>query len=135
MILFFLGYFFIPQANSSSECEMCQTIVKAIEKFVVAGKIGSMIKDIFLDNFFPFPDDTLEMIIKQAEQFCDEYVPLFGWLCDEMIESYLPDIVENIVDNMDPFSICQEFAFMGVPVCSDNDKTTTPSPIPGISQT
>lgn len=116
MILFFLGYFFIPQANSSSECEMCQTIVKAIEKFVVA-------------------DDTLEMIIVQAEQFCDEYVPLFGWLCDEMIEPYLPDIVENIVDNMDPFSICQEFAFMGVPVCSDNDKTTTPSPIPGISQT
>ena len=52
MILFFLGYFFIPQANSSSECEMCQTIVKAIEKFVVAGKIGSRIKEIIFETTF-----------------------------------------------------------------------------------
>ena len=66
--------------------------------------------------------------MNKTQQFCTTLGALQP-LCESMIERYLPEIIENIIENnLDPFAICKILK-----ICTDADTTpsiptTTPGP-------
>jgi len=112
-ILLAFGLFFIPTSQASADCDLCITVVGAVEDFVLAG-------------------DTIDEIVNKTQQFCTTLGALQP-LCESMIERYLPEIIENIIENnLDPFAICKILK-----ICTDDDTTpsiptTTPGPGPWV---
>merc|ERR1712203_239838 len=70
-------------------CDICTLVVTEIDKLLVAGE---------------------ESIVDAAEGICDAVDGLFpgaGATCNALIESYLPQIIEGLVDNqLSPASVC-----------------------------
>ena len=70
-------------------CDICTLVVTEIDKLLVAGE---------------------DSIIDAAEGICEAVDGLFpgaGATCNALIESYLPQIIEGLVDNqLSPASVC-----------------------------
>jgi len=113
IFLLILGLVYIPSTKASSECDLCVDLVEAVEGFILAG-------------------DTMDDIINKVEEFCTTLGALQP-MCESMIERYLPEIIENIINNnLNPFDICKLLT-----LCTDDDTTvagptTTPQPGPWV---
>jgi len=111
IFILIVGLVFIPSTKASSECDLCVDLVEAIEGFILAG-------------------DTMDDIINKTEEFCTTLGSLQP-LCENLIERYLPEIIEGIINNnLNPFDICKLLT-----ICTDGDTTvsgptTTPQPGP-----
>ena len=70
----------------------------------------------------------MDDIINKVEEFCTTLGALQP-MCESMIERYLPEIIENVINNnLNPFDICKLLT-----ICTDDDTTvagptTTPQP-------
>ena len=72
---------------ASPTCDLCVTVVSALEDFI---------KD----------DTTMEQILEKVEEICASLGALEG-LCISTIESFLPGIIEGILDGqLNPNQIC-----------------------------
>ena len=115
IIIFTLGLLAnVPasMATASPNCDLCVTVVDAIEEFVLAG-------------------ETMDDIVNKTEQFCSTLGALQP-LCESFIEKFLPGIVEDILHNqLEPCAICR-----GLGIClEDGCIDTTPPPTPFPSNT
>lgn len=72
-------------------CDICTFIVTEIDKLLVA-------------------DNTIDEIIIQVEKLCsslDGVFPGAGNACNAIVETYLPQIIEGLVNNqLSPASVC-----------------------------
>ena len=72
-------------------CDICTWIVTEIDKII-------------LDN------TTMDEIIVQVEKLCsslDNYFPGAGQTCNALVEMYLPQIIEQLVENqLSPEKVC-----------------------------
>jgi len=113
IFLLIFGLVYIPSTKASSECNLCVDLVEAVEGFILAG-------------------DTMDDIINKVEEFCTTLGALQP-MCESMIERYLPEIIENVINNnLNPFDICKLLT-----ICTDDDTTvagptTTPQPGPWV---
>merc|ERR1712179_380157 len=55
-------------------------------------------------------EDTLDSVIELVEELCSSIDGLFpgaGATCDSLVESYLPQIIEGLINNqLSPASVC-----------------------------
>ena len=112
VFLVLIGLVIIPsiRAAGDANCDLCVTIVSAVEEFVLAG-------------------DTMEDIVNKTEQFCDTLGPLKP-LCEDFLERFLPGIIEDIIENnLNPCDICKI-----ITSCYGNCEATTPPPTPEPSK-
>ena len=93
--------------TSQPECDLCLTIVEAVETFIDNG-------------------DTVDQIIDQVNNIC-ESLGIFESICNGIVEDKINQIIDDILDNNPPFSICKGFGF-----CDDPDTTTTAPPPPSM---
>ena len=98
--IFCLASLPVSQANDA-ECDLCLTVVEAVEDF--------------LDN-----GDTIDQILEQINVIC-ESLGLFESLCKGFIEDKINEIINNIVEGNPPLGVCQNLGF-----CSDVTTTTPP---------
>ena len=72
-------------------CDVCTFIVTEIDKLLAA-------------------DSTIDTIVEQVEKLCGSLEGIFpgsGSACNSLVESYLPQIIEGLVDNqLSPSSVC-----------------------------
>ena len=72
-------------------CDICTLVVTEIDKLIVA-------------------DDTLDTVIQLVEELCSSIDGLFpgaGATCNALVESYLPQIIEGLINNqLSPASVC-----------------------------
>ena len=72
-------------------CDICTLVVTEIDKLIVA-------------------DQTLDQLIELVEELCsgiDGLFPGAGATCNALVETYLPQIVEGLVNNqLSPASVC-----------------------------
>merc|ERR1712141_276179 len=72
-------------------CDICTLVVTEIDKLIVA-------------------DQTMDQLIQLVEQLCsgiDGLFPGSGAACNALVETYLPQIVEGLVNNqLSPASVC-----------------------------
>ena len=106
-LLLLLSSSYIPSSQAAAECDLCITVVTAVEEYVLAG-------------------DTMEDIITKIEAICATMGALEP-LCENLIEQFLPGIIEDILTNqLAPWAICQ-----GLGLCTETSSTgptTTPQP-------
>ena len=107
-IIFTILLIFSGTEASQPECDLCLTIVEAVETFIDNG-------------------DTVDQIIDQVNNIC-ESLGLFESICNGIVEDKINQIIDDILDNNPPFSICKGFGF-----CDDPDTTTTAPPPPSIN--
>jgi len=108
VFLVLIGLVILPSTRAAGDanCDLCVTIVSAVEEFVLAG-------------------DTMEDIVNKTEQFCDTLGPLKP-LCEDFLERFLPGIIEDIIENnLNPCDICKI-----ITSCYGNCEATTPPPTP-----
>lgn len=75
--------------DSDTECFLCRYIVGEIEQFVSENK-------------------TLEEMEALLEKVCDRLPSSFASACDELVDTYLPYLVETIVNNDPVDQVCSE---------------------------
>ena len=72
-------------------CDICTLVVTEIDKLIAA-------------------DETLDTVVEFVEQACSAIDGLFpgaGATCNALIETYLPQIIEGLVNNqLSPASVC-----------------------------
>merc|ERR1711936_704941 len=72
-------------------CDICTLVVAEIDKLIVA-------------------DQTMDELVQLVEQLCsgiDGLFPGAGATCNALVETYLPQIVEGLVNNqLSPASVC-----------------------------
>merc|ERR1712110_84888 len=72
-------------------CDICTLVVTEIDKLIVA-------------------DQTLDQLIELVEELCsgiDGLFPGAGATCNALVETYLPQIIEGLVNNqLSPASVC-----------------------------
>ena len=96
-------------ATASPNCDLCVTVVDAIEEFVLAG-------------------ETMDDIVNKMEQFCTTLGALQP-LCESFIEKFLPGIVEDILHNqLEPCAICRGLGICLEDGCIDTTLPPTTSP-------
>ena len=96
-------------AKASPNCDLCVTVVDAIEEFVLAG-------------------ETMDEIVSKMEEFCTTLGALQP-LCESFIEKYLPGIVEDILHNrLEPCAICHGLGICLEDGCIDTTVPPTDSP-------
>merc|ERR1711942_68277 len=107
-VVFSLWVFSTGQATAgtSATCDLCIAVVEGLENFIT-------------------DDTTMGQILDKVEGICSSLGPLEG-LCIQTIESYLPDIIENILEGqLSPMNICQL-----INLCEAPGTTLTPTPSP-----
>merc|ERR1712038_1815831 len=76
----------------SIQCDVCKMIVTELDNIILSAT-------------------TTEELIELVEKLCgslDSIFPGFGATCDNFVETYLPQIIEGIVNNqLSPASVCQ----------------------------
>ena len=87
----------------SAGCDLCVQIVTAIDDFITDASTEQDIID-FVEEVIP----VSEKLLTNCVQLCDT----LGWplsdLCENMVESYIPDIIDGLVNNnLEPGSVCQ----------------------------
>ena len=91
-------------AGSSATCDLCIAVVEGLENFIT-------------------DETTMDQILAKVEEICSSLGPLEG-LCIQTINSYLPDIIENILEGqLSPINICQL-----INLCEAPETTLTPPP-------
>merc|ERR1712179_894308 len=89
-------------AGSSATCDLCIAVVEGLENFIT-------------------DDTTMDQILAKVEEICSSLGPLEG-LCIQTINSYLPDIIESILEGqLSPMNICQL-----INLCEAPQTTLTP---------
>merc|ERR1712029_158072 len=72
-------------------CDICTLVVTEIDKLIVA-------------------NETMDTIVETVEQLCsgiDGLFPGAGATCNALVETYLPQIIEGLVNNqLSPASVC-----------------------------
>merc|ERR1711953_443623 len=72
-------------------CDICTLVVTEIDKLLAA-------------------DETLDSVVEFVEQLCSAIDGLFpgsGATCNALVETYLPQIIEGLVNNqLSPASVC-----------------------------
>merc|ERR1712020_609011 len=76
----------------SIQCDMCKLLVTQLEDLI-------------------FNAQTTDELVQMVEQLCsqlDGVFPGFGATCNSFVETYLPQIIEGIVNNqLSPAAVCQ----------------------------
>merc|ERR1712142_971947 len=100
-------YLFSPataEQVTGATCDLCLAVVEGLENFIT-------------------DDTTMDQILDKVEEICSSLGPLEG-LCIQTINSYLPDIIENILEGqLSPMNICQL-----INLCEAPGTTLTPEP-------
>merc|ERR1711974_16385 len=76
----------------SIQCDICQLIVTEIDNLITSAQ-------------------TMDELINLVEKLCgqlDGVFPGFGATCNNLVETYLPQIIEGLVNNqLSPASVCK----------------------------
>merc|ERR1711974_100872 len=76
----------------SIQCDICKMLVTELDNIIISAT-------------------TSDELIQMVEKLCgslDSIFPGFGATCDSFVETYLPQIIEGIVNNqLSPASVCQ----------------------------
>ena len=92
--------------SSGAICDLCMAVVEGLENFITA-------------------DTTMDQILAKVEEICKSLGALEG-LCIQTIESYLPGIIEDILDGqLSPMQICEL-----IKLCTGDETTAGPTPTP-----
>merc|ERR1712045_153527 len=85
-----LSYEQVMKAKSVG-CDICTLVVTEIDKLLAA-------------------DETMDSVVEFVEQLCgaiDGLIPGAGATCNALVESYLPQIIEGLINNqLSPASVC-----------------------------
>merc|ERR1712172_463423 len=90
-LLFFLLLSCSPaSSNLSREGELCDICIDLV----------TLLEDWITD------ETTAEEIAAFVEQFCSQLGPLAS-VCEGLIETYLPDLLDQLVDGLPPYQVLQ----------------------------
>lgn len=96
---------------SDADCQLCVDLVTAVESWVANG-------------------DNMDSIIEQGVAWCTANVPgMMNSVCDRIIEQYLPDIVDGLMDGvLDPCGICHSIGLCELDTCVPTTVPPTEQP-------
>merc|ERR1719369_378105 len=101
--------FLVPLATSTETddgglCEICIDLISQLEDWLTE-------------------ETTMDEIIAYVETFCEALGGMLQGICEGLIEMYLPDLLEQLANGLEPSAVCSS-------VLGDCDHvTTTPKPI------
>ena len=78
-----------PVSDNGFTCTICTAIVAEVEKVMVSTKVKSE-------------------VISLVEKLCNEFAAPFSTICDSIVETYVPKIMEWLEEGLDSLQICQK---------------------------
>ena len=87
-----------------AECELCTTIVGAVEDYVIQ-------------------DYTPDQILAEIETVCNNLPALVIPFCKNLIEDNLAPILDNLADQLQPYAICKNLGVCTTPPAPSNTWT------------